>query len=187
MQKFNNDVERIREATLKMQTLLNDLLELSRVGHLMNPPQDVSFEEIVQEALSIVEIRLQDGNIKVRVQEHLPMVYVDRARLVEVIQNLLDNAAKFIGDQIEPCIEIGVNTKENENVFYVKDNGIGIDSTHHERVFGLFNKLDAQSEGTGIGLALVKRTIEIHGGTIWIESHVGQGATFYFTLPGKDR
>ena len=115
------------------------------------------------------------------------MVYVDRARLVEVLQNLLDNAAKFMGDQVRPCIEIGVNTEKHENVFYVKDNGVGIDSAHHERVFGLFNKLDAQSEGTGIGLALVKRTIEIHGGTIWIESHVGQGATFHFTLPGKDR
>jgi signal transduction histidine kinase len=186
-QKFNNDVERIREATLKMQNLLNDLLELSRVGHLMKPPQEVSFAEIVQEALSIVEIRLRDGNIKVVVQENLPVVYVDRARLVEVVQNLLDNAAKFMGSQAEPCIEIGANTEKNENVFYVKDNGMGIDSAHHERVFGLFNKLDAQSEGTGIGLALVKRTIEIHGGTIWIESHVGQGATFYFTLPRKDR
>lgn len=185
VQKFNNDVERIREATLKMQTLLNDLLELSRVGHLMNPPQEISFEEIVQEALSIVEIRLRDGNIKVVVQKNLPMVYVDRARLVEVIQNLLDNAAKFMGHQTDPQIEIGVDTEKNEHVFHVKDNGMGIDSAHHERVFGLFNKLDSQSEGTGIGLALVKRTIEIHGGSIWIESHVGKGATFYFTLPLK--
>jgi signal transduction histidine kinase len=186
VQKFKNDVERIREATKKMQTLLNDLLELSRVGHLMRPPEEIGFGEIVREALSIVDIRLQEKNIKVTVQENLPRVYVDRTRLVEVVQNLLDNAAKFMGDQPEPQIEIGVTTEKNEHVFHVKDNGMGIDSVHHERVFGLFNKLDSQSEGTGIGLALVKRTIEIHGGSIWIESHVGKGATFHFTLPEKN-
>lgn len=185
VQKFNNDVQRIREATGKMQTLLNDLLELSRVGHLMRAPEEVGFGEIVQEALSILEISLHEKNVKVTVHKNLPNVYVDRARLVEVLQNLLDNAAKFMGDQPEPHIEIGVNTENDLDVFHVKDNGMGIDSMHHERVFGLFNKLDSQSEGTGIGLALVKRTIEIHGGTIWIDSHMGKGTTFYFTLPGK--
>ncbi len=186
MQKFNNDVQRIREATGKMQTLLNDLLELSRVGHLMRPPEEVGFGEIVQEALSLVDIRLDEKKIKVTVQENLPSVYVDRARLVEVVQNLLDNAAKFMGDQPDPQIEIGADRENNQLVFYVKDNGVGIDSMHHERVFGLFNKLDSYSEGTGIGLALVKHTIEVHSGSIWIDSSAGKGATFYFTLPGKD-
>jgi signal transduction histidine kinase len=186
LQKFNNDVQRIREAAEKMQNLLNDLLELSRVGHLMNSPEKVGFGEIVQEALSLVDIRLDEKKIKVIVQEDLPAVYVDRARLVEVVQNLLDNAAKFMGEQPEPQIEIGANRENNQLVFHVKDNGIGIDSMHHERVFGLFNKLDSHSEGTGIGLALVKRTIEVHGGSIWIDSSAGKGATFYFTLPGKN-
>jgi signal transduction histidine kinase len=169
-----------------MQTLLNDLLELSRVGHLMRPPEELAFGEIVQEALSLVDLRLDEKKIKVTVQDNLPIVYVDRTRLVEVMQNLLDNAAKFMGDQPEPQIEIGADIENDRPVFHVKDNGVGIDSTHHERVFGLFNKLDAQSEGTGIGLALVKRTIEVHGGSIWIDSSAGRGATFYFTLPGKD-
>jgi signal transduction histidine kinase len=186
MQKFNNDVQRIREAAGKMQNLLNDLLELSRVGHLMNPPEEVGFGEIVQEALSLVDIRLDEKKIKVIVQEDLPAVYVDRARLVEVVQNLLDNAAKFMGEQPDPQIAIGADRENNQLVFHVKDNGIGIDSMHHERVFGLFNKLDSHSEGTGIGLALVKRIIEVHGGSIWIDSSAGRGATFYFTLPGKD-
>jgi signal transduction histidine kinase len=186
VQKFNNDVQRIREATGKMQTLLNDLLELSRVGHLMRPPEEVGFGEIVQEALSLVDIRLDEKKIKVIVQENLPAVYVDRARLVEVMQNLLDNAAKFMGNQPNPQIEIGAEVENDKLVFYVKDNGMGIDSMHHERVFGLFNKLDSQSEGTGIGLALVKRTIEVHGGSIWIDSSSGRGATFYFTVSGND-
>lgn len=185
-EKFKNDINRIREAAGKMQALLNDLLELSRVGRLMNPPEEVGFNQIVQDALSIVEISLRERNIKVIVQENLPNVYVDHARLVEVMQNLLDNAAKFMGNQPEPLIEIGINTQNDTRVFFVKDNGIGIDMAHHERVFGLFNKLDAQSEGTGVGLALVKRTIEVHGGTIWIESDLGKGTTFYFTLPRKE-
>lgn len=185
-EKFRNDVQRIGEATGKMQNLLNDLLELSRVGHIMRSPEKVNFSEIVEEALSLVDIRLDEKKIKVIVQENLPIVYVDRARLVEVLQNLLDNAAKFMGKQTEPQIEIGVDVEGENPVFHVKDNGMGIDPTHHERVFGLFNKLDTYSEGTGIGLALVKRTIEVHGGSIWIDSSVGRGATFYFTLPGKD-
>jgi signal transduction histidine kinase len=184
--KFKNDIQRIGEAAGKMQTLLNDLLELSRVGHLMKEPEEVGFGEIVQEALSLVDIRLDEKKIRVTVQKDLPVVYVDRARLVEVMQNMLDNAAKFMGNQRDPQIEIGFDAEKDNLVFHVKDNGIGIDPTHHERVFGLFNKLDSYSEGTGVGLALVKRTIEVHGGSIWIDSNAGRGATFYFTLPGKD-
>lgn len=185
-EKFNNDVGRIRDATLKMQVLLNDLLELSRVGRLMNPSEEISFEQIVREALAIVEIQLEKKNIKVIIQENLPMVYVDRIRMVEAMQNLFDNAAKFMGDQTDPRIEIGLHLENNKPVFFVKDNGIGIDIEHHERIFGLFNKLNPDSEGTGVGLALVKRIIEVHGGTIWIESRAGKGAAFYFTLPRKD-
>jgi signal transduction histidine kinase len=118
------------------------------------------------------------------VQENLPDVYGDRQRLLEVLQNLLDNAAKFIGSPSDPRIEIGQDGYEDDKpIFFVRDNGIGIEPIHHERVFGLFNKLDAESEGTGIGLALVKRIIEIHGGRIWVQSEAGQGTTFYFTLP----
>jgi len=114
----------------------------------------------------------------------MPRVMGDKHRLVEVIQNLLDNAAKYMGSQPDPHVEIGQAGEEDSNpIFYVKDNGIGIASEHHERIFGLFNKLDARSEGTGIGLALVKRIIEFHGGRIWVQSEAGKGAMFYFTLP----
>ena len=89
-----------------------------------------------------------------------------------------------MGNQKNPQIEIGQRGNENDMpVFYVRDNGMGIEAEHHERIFGLFNKLDAKSEGTGVGLALVKRIIEFHGGRIWVESDMGKGSTFLFILP----
>lgn len=182
LQRLRGDIKRISDATDKMQTLLNELLELSRIGRLVNPSVNVSFNELVDEALSLVQGRLQGKQVQVRVQSRMPDVYVDRVRVIESLQNLVDNAAKFTSET--PLIEIGQNGFENDMpIFFVRDNGIGIEPVHHERIFGLFNKLTADSEGTGIGLALVKRIVETHKGRIWVESEPGKGSTFYFTLP----
>jgi PAS domain S-box-containing protein len=184
MARLDSDIQRISDATEKMQTLLNDLLQLSRVGRLINKPQPVPFQQIVSEAVELVHGRISQGRIALSVADDLPTVYVDQPRLVEVMQNLLDNAAKFMGSQPSPRIEIGQNGFYGEMpILYVKDNGMGIAPEYRENIFGLFNKLDARSEGTGVGLALVKRIIEFHRGVIWAESELGKGATFYFTLP----
>ena len=185
IERLRTDIERISNAAGKMGQLLDELLELSRIGRLMNEPEEVSFETIVREAVSLVEGQLSDGNIKVKIESDLPNIYVDRVRLVEVVQNLVDNAAKFVKDQSDPKIEIGVRDIDNEHVFYVKDNGIGIDPKFHEKIFRLFDKLDTSSEGTGVGLSLVKRIVEVHGGRIWVESEAGKGATFCFTLSNE--
>ncbi len=187
MARLKADTQRIADATDKMQTLLSELLELSRVGRLTNPYQFIPFEELVKEALEIVHGRLYGKNIQVHIDENLPTVYGDRQRLIEVLQNLLDNAAKFIGNTPAPRIEIGRDGSDEDGkpIFLVRDNGVGVDPVHHDRIFGLFNKLDATSEGTGIGLTLVKRIVEVHGGRIWVQSEAGKGATFFFTLPAK--
>jgi signal transduction histidine kinase len=100
---------------------------------------------------------------------------------------LLGNTTKFMGDQPDPRVIIGMRRDGDEQVFYVQDNGIGIDPRYHDTVFGLFNKLTNQSAGTGIGLAIVRRIIEVHGGRIWVESAGdGQGSTFCFTLPNRE-
>ncbi|MFN8413673.1 MAG: ATP-binding protein [Anaerolineales bacterium] len=178
------DISRIMEAVQKMEQLLNELLELSRVGRMVNDPESVSFEEMVKDALRLVQGGLEANQIKVEIEAGLPAVKVDRSRIIEVLQNLLDNASKFMGQQTEPKITIGVRNTDEMKIFFVKDNGIGIDPEYHERVFGLFNKLDVSTEGTGVGLALVKRIIEFHNGKIWIESDGnGTGTTFCFTLP----
>jgi len=181
-ERVKQDVERINDAIKKMNRLLNELLELSRIGRMMNPPEKVPFEDIVREALDKVQSQLNNNNIKVEVGKDMPVVNGDRIRLVEVVQNLLDNAAKFMKNQPNPRIEIGIRQVESESIFFVKDNGIGIEPQFHKKIFGLFDKLDPNAEGTGIGLALVKRIVEVHGGRIWVESEEGKGATFCFTL-----
>jgi PAS domain S-box-containing protein len=186
LDRFKADVNRIINATNRMQRLLDELLELSRIGRLMNQPERLPFEAIVREAVELVHGQIEARKAQVRIMPDLPVVYVDRARLVEVVQNLVDNACKFTGDQAEPQITIGLRGTDRDGrpILFVQDNGSGIDPQYHEKVFGLFDKLDATSDGTGVGLALVKRIIEVHGGRIWVESQ-GQasGATFCFTLP----
>lgn len=178
------DSQRIQAAVQKMHSLLNELLELSRIGRLINPSQSVQLEDLIHDALGNVRGRMEERHISIQIQPDMPVVYGDRQRLTEVLQNLIDNAAKFMGNQPDPQIEIGQRGEENGKlVFYVCDNGIGIAPEYHENIFGLFNKLDPQAEGTGIGLALVKRIVEFHGGRIWVESELGNGAAFYFTLP----
>ena len=190
LKRLEADIQRISDAADKMQRLLNDLLELSRIGRSVNQPEAIDLNNMISEVVELLHGRIQGGAVPIRVnvEENLPQVYGDRARLLEVWQNLIDNAAKFMGSQPEPQIEIGRAgiAKDGLPVFFVRDNGMGIDPKFKDRIFGLFDKLDARSEGTGIGLALIKRIIEFHGGRIWVESELGKGSTFYFTLPLRD-
>jgi len=185
LERVKSSINRISNAAKQMQSLLNDLLELSRIGRLMNAPEDIPFGEIIHDAVDHLRGGLDDINAIIEIQRDIPTIRGDRVRLMEVIQNLIENAIKYSNPQMRLRIEIGTNGYNERGcpVFYVRDNGIGIEPQYHERIFGLFNKLDPQSEGTGIGLSLVKRIIEVHNGRIWVESQVGKGATFYFSLP----
>ncbi|MCC6569129.1 MAG: GAF domain-containing protein, partial [Anaerolineales bacterium] len=185
MARFEKDMAKIANAADKMQDLLNDLLELSRVGRVTHPQEDLPFEQIVREAMELLAGSFAEGDFKVAIRSELPVIRGDHMRLVEVTQNLLSNAIKFMGDQPEPLIEIGCDGQDENSMatLFVRDNGIGIDSQFHERVFGLFNRLNPDIEGTGVGLTLIRRIVEVHGGKVWLESKPGAGTTFYFTLP----
>jgi signal transduction histidine kinase len=177
------DLGRIVAAADKMHRLLDDLLELSRIGRVVHPPQDVSLGDLVKDAIELLKGQLEPKGVVVQVADDLPTVRADRRRLLEVLQNLLENAAKFTGTQPQPKIEVGWRPGGAEPVFYVRDNGQGIEPRFLERVFGLFEKLDPGGEGTGVGLALVRRIVEAHGGRAWAESEgPGRGATLCFTL-----
>ncbi|MCP4658295.1 MAG: hypothetical protein GY856_23015 [bacterium] len=184
-ERLAGDVRYIGEAVDKMQRLIEDLLKLSRVGRQMNPPEEVAMGALVVEAAGLLAGPIAERGVKLSVAPQLAVVRGDRTRLLELVQNLLDNAVKYMGAEPAPRVEVGTRRDGGETVFYVRDNGVGIDPRHHEKIFGLFQRLDAETAGTGIGLALVKRIVEVHGGRIWVESEgPGRGATFCFTLPG---
>ncbi len=188
-ERTQRDMERIRSATEKMGGLLNDLLALSRIGRMFNPATELRVGELAQEAVSQLAGRIRDRGIHVDVASDMPVGFGDRERILEALRHLIDNAIKFSRpeipeDEVEPFIEIGQRDAPQDMVFFVRDNGIGLEPRHHERIFGLFEQLGQDTEGTGIGLALTKRIVETHQGRIWVESDgVGAGSTFVIALP----
>ena len=182
-EKAGKDLLRVVNATDKMNQTLSDLLELSRVGQMVASQERIKTSELVEEVVDALRGQLRIKNVQVQIMPDLPDLYGNRIRLREVFENLINNAIKYMGDQLMPVIEIGWTTMDGERTFYVKDNGMGIAPQYRDRVFNLFEKLDPTSEGTGVGLALVKRIIETHGGRIWVESDgEGMGTVFYFKI-----
>jgi PAS domain S-box-containing protein len=185
---IEKDLAYLRTAADKVSGLLDELLELSRIGRQMRTPTEVSMQEAVNEALSLVAGRIVKHGVTVKVTQAPVQLTGDRPRLVEIFQNLVDNAVKYMGDQPAPCVEIGADDVDGEIVLFVRDNGIGVDPQHQLRLFGPFEKLNPGSEGAGLGLALVKRIVEVHGGRVWLESEgLGHGCTLRFTLAKTKR
>ncbi len=180
------DLGRIVAAADKMTALLDELLKLSRIGRVLNASEPVEMSQLVQDALAALAGPLKETGVRVSIQPDLPTISCDRQRMTEVVQNLVENAIKYRGGQPEPSIRIGLREDQGERVFFVQDNGPGIEPRFHETIFGLFNRLDTSLPGTGIGLALAKRIIEVHGGRIWVESDgCGNGSTFCFIIGEK--
>ncbi|TFZ67795.1 GAF domain-containing protein [Hymenobacter sp. UV11] len=180
----------------RMEGLIEGLLQLSRAGRLDLEVTPVDMNELVAEVLDLLRPRFEQTRTAVRVNGPLPTVEGDRLRLQEIISNLLTNAMKY-SDQPDKAVTLGVvGTDKVEparpvdsaffHTFYVQDQGIGIDPRHHDNIFKLFKRLHALNKyggGTGAGLAIAKKMAEKHGGTLWVESTLGQGATFFFSLP----
>ena len=180
----------ISDAARKMELLISDLLELSRIGRLTVEKTEFSFAGVIEEVLKALQSRIKARGIQVEVAKNLPLVYGEKKRLVQVVENLLSNAVKYVGrENPTPRIEVGVREQDGREVFFVSDNGIGIEKIYFEKIFEVFQRLPAAQklgEGTGIGLAIVKRIIEHHGGSIWLKSEPGKGTTFFFTLKDKE-
>jgi PAS domain S-box-containing protein len=182
-EQVETDLKFIEDRVTTMEHLLKDTLETSRIGRVVNPPEDVSFGAIVRDALAQTKEQIKSSGVDVSTAKDFPTVHVDRVRIAEALVNLIENSINYRGEQPHPKIEIGYRVEDEETVFFVRDNGIGIDESLQEKVFELFYKVDKGSKGTGAGLAIVKRIIEVHNGRIWIESEKGKGCTVCFTLP----
>ncbi|NTU99630.1 MAG: PAS domain S-box protein [Methanoregulaceae archaeon] len=176
----------IVEGGVRMDALVNDLLEFSRVGSRGKPFERTDLNGVVEKTLLGLSVAIRENHAKIEVG-HLPEVMADRIQMMHLFQNLVENAIKFRSkDDPEICI----NAMRGDGVWIlsVKDRGIGIDPAFHDKIFDLFQRLHSREDysGTGIGLAICKRIVERHGGRIWVESEVGKGSAFFFTIPQKD-
>ncbi|HSY60304.1 MAG TPA: ATP-binding protein [Cytophaga sp.] len=172
----------IKRNAFKMDALIDDLLAFSRLGRKPVQKQAINMNELIQHTYNELHTSFAKGELIV---DALPEIQADYNLLRQVVVNLLSNAIKYSSKVEHPVIQVGYTRKENTVIYFVKDNGAGFDMEYSDKLFGVFQRLHStkEFEGTGVGLAIVKRIIEKHGGTVWAESKVGEGATFYFSLP----
>ena len=173
------------DGTQRMKRLIEDLLLYSRAGKGGPPMHEFQSEGALQEALENLSMRLQETGAKVT-QDALPVITGSEAQVVQIFQNLISNALKYRGDRV-PVIHISSQKGKSEWIFSVADNGIGIDSRYFERIFQIFQRLHGREEyeGTGIGLAICQRILHQQGGRIWVDSVLGEGSTFYFSIVAR--
>ncbi len=173
------------DGATRMKQLINDLLNYSKLNKTM-PVSQVNIGSVINEVLVNLKSNIEDKNAIVTIDE-MPTIAADKTQMTQVFQNLIANAIKFQSSGNTPKIKISSVKKENEWLFSVEDNGIGIDKQYHDKVFIIFRQLHSKAKfsGTGIGLAIVKKIVERHGGTIWFESEAGKGTVFYFTIKIK--
>lgn len=187
-------LDEIQKGAIKMNLLIDDLLSLSRISRVRNPYEPSPVSQIVKDAVERLNFDIQSSGVKVNMAADLPVILCDRVKLTEAFLNLISNAVKFCSKKTAvggpaaadpPKVEIGWTDRGDRWEFWVKDNGIGIDPKYQDQIFGIFKRLHASEsyEGTGVGLSIVKRIVEDHGGRVWVESQLGRGAQFKVILP----
>lgn len=182
-EKADKFIGYIVDGANRMQTLINDLLSYSRVGRMEIFLEETNFETILNQVIVDFEKSIQETEAVIT-YDPLPTITANSSQISQLLQNLIGNALKFRGKE-PPVIHVSAKKTETEWLFFVRDNGIGIEPEYAERIFIIFQRLHSRTEypGTGVGLAICQRIIERHGGKIWVESELGKGATFYFTIP----
>jgi PAS domain S-box-containing protein len=168
----------------RMQVLIQDLLSLSHVQSHARPVEATDCAQVFRNVMTDLQIAIAEANATVTC-DTLPVVLADGVQIAQLLQNLLGNALKF-RNSVPPRIRVGAVPKDGGWEFSVSDNGIGIEPQFFERIFGIFQRLQADLPGTGIGLAVCRKIVERHGGRIWVESAPGRGSTFFFTIPDKE-
>lgn len=173
----------IRKAGVEMLHLIDDLLELSRSGRIIGERQPVSLGTLFGDAVAQLRERIAAAGARVEFGADLAGLNVDRRRMQQVLTNLIDNAIKYRHRDRPPAVEVGGEWRDGEARIHVRDNGRGIRPEYLKRLFGLFERFDTDVEGTGVGLAIARRIVEVHGGSMWVESVPDAGSTFWIALP----
>ncbi|MFK5949965.1 MAG: ABC transporter substrate-binding protein [Methylococcales bacterium] len=182
--RIAEDINFMASATNKMGILLDDLLEFSRVGRQSKNIKPISFKQLIADVLKLTAGSISKNKINIQVDDIDLTLQGDHYELTQIWQNLVENSIKYMGKQSNPIIEIGIHQINEKTIFYVRDNGIGIEPQYNEKIFDIFEQLNPSVDGSGLGLALIKRIVELYQGTIYIESKgLEQGACFLFTLP----
>ena len=181
IQMLEKDLQHVGAAVDRMEILLQELLGLARLGRVEVSFSEVDMNKLAAEAVELVQGRAKEIGASIVVHD-LPNTLGDYPRILQIIQNLLENSLKFMGNQQDPEISVGSATQDGFQYYFVQDNGIGIAEEYHKKVFGLFEQLDQSVDGTGMGLSFVKKIIDNHGGRIWIESNAEKGIKVCFTL-----
>lgn len=177
-----DSAQRVERATHHMSRLIEDLLQLSRIGRVASKSEAVPVSALVSELAE--ELRLTShAAVQIEVEPDMPVLDADPLAVSRLFQNLLVNALQHGCSAAEPRIEVGSRTAGDEVLFFVRDNGAGVPAEYHDKIFGLFQRLEANQSGTGIGLAIVSKIMEVHQGRAWIESTPGAGATFWLAFP----
>lgn len=171
------------EAAQRMRRTIDDLLEFARIGRESVPKQWVSVEAVVDAYLAFHEQEIREKGIAVEIARPLAPVWGYPARVAQALENLLDNAFRHGCQGTGGRVEVGAQARRGDVRVFVRDHGPGVPLDQHERIFGLFQRLNRDVQGTGIGLTIVRRVATIHGGTAWVESSPGQGATFWISFP----
>jgi len=183
MERVQEDIRLLESGIKKMQQFLNRTLEYSRAGYQVKMTMNTSFDKTVKDVIVEFAEQVRSIGATVSIAETFPEVYVDRIRIMQVLTNLIQNSINYRDKTVPLKIEIGYWLSEDEVVFFVRDNGVGIDAIEAEKVFDLFYRGTTNGEGSGLGLAIVKRIIEAHGGRMWVQGQSAKGTTMCFTLP----
>ena len=180
--KDRENLKKLQDRVLRMETLIDGILEYSRIGRIQGEVEDVNLGELVKEVLELVN---PPPRLKIKIDKILPVVRGEKIKLQQLIQNLLSNACRYANPR-KGEVRIGCSEKKGHWEFRVSDNGPGIEKKHHERIFRMFETLKPEGKGgTGIGLSIAKKIVTLNGGQIWVESEPGKGAAVIFTLPGE--
>ena len=187
LEKAISKLPKLRKANSRMKQLIDDLLELSRVGRVDLDKEWLDTSSCIAEVIDSLQSKLNDVGLKVKFAPNLPFIYANQSRLLQIIENIVSNAIKYVpGYSDQPVLKIDMIESSKGDILRFKDNGPGIDQKYHKKIFELFQRLDTDIEGTGVGLAIVQKIMKFHGGKVWLLSDFGHGCNFHFEFPRNE-